>query len=281
MLSYPVVLSISAVALVLLSAMVYVSGGGLSGALVVVALAGCIIFILQTFGAMSISTGPSGVGIDFHEKIPSPHQEKREKAKPLSIKEVFHISGNNYTFEEAPAVCAAYGAELATYDQLTEAFSLGAEWCGYGWSAAAMALYPTQEATWSALQMNPKESSRTACGRPGVNGGYFDPKMKFGVNCYGVKPKNHGTHLPLPLPGADSKGFNKMVNKFKAMMNSITLSPFNRDIWSETNIGAEVKKKTAEYISGAEEKIQSDWSTGVQNIEAGLIGGVANIANNI
>ena len=27
------------------------------------------------------------------------------------------------------------------------------------------------------------------CGKPGINGGYFsDPTMKFGVNCYGVKP---------------------------------------------------------------------------------------------
>ena len=27
------------------------------------------------------------------------------------------------------------------------------------------------------------------CGRPGVNGGYFDnPNIKFGVNCYGQKP---------------------------------------------------------------------------------------------
>ena len=28
------------------------------------------------------------------------------------------------------------------------------------------------------------------CGKPGINGGDFsDPKMKFGVNCYGVKPE--------------------------------------------------------------------------------------------
>ena len=28
------------------------------------------------------------------------------------------------------------------------------------------------------------------CGNPGINGGYFaNPDLKFGVNCYGIKPK--------------------------------------------------------------------------------------------
>jgi len=50
-----------------------------------------------------------------------------------------------------------------------------------------MALFPTQQATWQALQTDPV--NKTNCGRPGINGGYFDPQTKFGVNCYGVKPK--------------------------------------------------------------------------------------------
>jgi hypothetical protein len=165
-------------------------------------------------------------------------------------------------------VCAAYGAEQATYDQITEAFSLGAEWCGYGWSAAAMALYPTQESTWSTLQMEPQESRRTACGHPGVNGGYFDPRMKFGVNCYGTKPHNRGTKLPLPVPGTDSKQFDKMVDKFKSMLNSIKLSPFNRDIWSESNIGTEMKQHAKGYISGAEHDIKSVWETIEKDVES-------------
>jgi hypothetical protein len=42
-----------------------------------------------------------------------------------------------------------------------------------------------------------------------------------------------GTKLPRPLPGTDEATFEKMVNKFKAMLTSMKLSPFNRDIWSK------------------------------------------------
>jgi len=168
----------------------------------------------------------------------APYQSKKS-TQPL-IKEVFHVSDNLYTYDEAPAVCVAMGAELATFDQLQEAFSLGAEWCSYGWSAGSMALYPTQESTWSALQQEIQEVKRTACGHPGVNGGYFDPKLKFGVNCYGVKPKNHGMKFPQPVPTQDP-GFNSMIDKFKKML-PMNLSGFNRFIWSEKSIPGEVQK---------------------------------------
>jgi hypothetical protein len=229
-LSYPVILSVSAVVLVLLSVIVGLVSGSWAASLVVVALAGVIAYILLSFQTISVDQTDGGMQIDV-DPIPGPSEDK--KPNGIGIKEVFHISDNMYTFEEAPAVCAAYGAELASYDQLTEAQVQGAEWCGYGWSAAGMALYPTQQATWEALQRNPSEKKRTACGHPGVNGGYFDPRLKFGVNCYGRKPPNMGTRLPLPLPGTDEAGFNKMVNRFKSMISSIKLSPYNRDIWSK------------------------------------------------
>ena len=126
-------------------------------------------------------------------------------------------------------------SELASYDQVMDAFSKGAEWCGYGWSAGGMALFPTQESTWSLLQQEQDPIKRTGCGRPGVNGGYFDPSLKFGVNCFGIKPASKGSQLPLPLPGTDPKAFDQMVDKFKKMMNSISLSPFNRNVWSESS----------------------------------------------
>jgi hypothetical protein len=100
-----------------------------------------------------------------------------------------------------------------------------------------MALFPTQESTWSDLQKD--AVANKSCGRPGVNGGYFDPATKFGVNCYGVKPKDMSHNkFPLPLPGTDTGSFNKMVNKFKSMLNHMTVNPFNRAGWSETNIGS-------------------------------------------
>jgi hypothetical protein len=261
MLSYPVILSVSAVGLSLLAVIVYlVSGSGIA-AVLVVGLAAVLVFVLQSFGIFQLKTNKQGIEIDFHERAPSGHDGKDQKKKHVNIKEVFHISDNKYDFNEAPAVCAAYGAELATHDQITEAFALGAEWCSYGWSAGAVALYPTQQATWDALQMNPSESKRTACGLPGVNGGYFDPRLKFGVNCYGTKPGNKGTPLPTPLPGTDSKQFEKMVDKFKKMINSIKLSPFNRDIWSESSVAQNA-------VEGTEKNIKSAWQTLEKDVDA-------------
>lgn len=211
---------------------------GIFGFIVVVCIALVVYFLLNMFGQFNVSFGSKGLEIDFHENSPAGHEEKKDVH--AHIKEVFHISDNLYTYDEAPAVCAAYGADLASRDQIQEAFSLGAEWCSYGWSAGGTALYPTQESTWSALQSEPQETKRTACGLPGVNGGYFDPKLKFGVNCYGVKPKNQGLKFPQPLPSENPQQFNKMVDKFKRMLNSIKVSGFNRDIWSESKLGKDV-----------------------------------------
>jgi hypothetical protein len=58
-------------------------------------------------------------------------------------KQVFNIPGNYYNYNNARALCKAYGAELATYDQLEKAYNDGAEWCNYGWSANQLALFPT------------------------------------------------------------------------------------------------------------------------------------------
>jgi len=145
--------------------------------------------------------------------------------------EVFHVFQNQFTYNDAPAVCAAYGAELATLEQIIDAYNHGAEWCGYGWSAGGFALYPTQKATWEALQGEVEQSKRTACGRPGVNGGYFDPTTKFGVNCFGFKPKGD-VKLPLPPPGSDPVSFANAVAGFKKMLNSFKVDPYSRTEWS-------------------------------------------------
>lgn len=151
---------------------------------------------------------------------------------PLVGSEVFHISDQQFTYDEAPAVCAAYGAELATLEQIMDAFSKGAEWCSYGWSAGGMALYPTQRETWERLQGEVDPGKRTRCGRPGVNGGYFDPNTKFGVNCFGFKPAGKFTP-PAPVPGIDNKRFADMVNRFKEMTKTFTLDPYSRMEWSK------------------------------------------------
>ena len=147
--------------------------------------------------------------------------------------EVFHVHDNRFTYDEAPAACAAFGGNLATLEQINEAYNFGAEWCGYGWSAGGLALFPTQKATWEALQQEVDPAKRTACGHVGVNGGYFDPASKFGVNCYGYKPAaSSNLKLPLPPPGVDSSAFTSAVNRFQSMLSSFTVSPYSRSQWS-------------------------------------------------
>ena len=175
------------------------------------------------FDELNLTVVPAGI-TDLYKKGTLPKT-------PGGLKEVFFIKGNKYTYDEAPAVCAVYNAELATYEQVQEAYSRGAEWCGYGWSAGQMALYPTQDETWKKLQQELDSNKRTRCGRPGVNGGYFDPKMKFGVNCYGVKPNCDNNKYPIPL-SLETEEQKTAFNKFKQDAGKIKVDPFNRSGWS-------------------------------------------------
>jgi len=251
MLPYPTILAVSIVGVLMACIFVFIGTGSISSVVVVVLLAGILFYLLQKFGVFTVDFSKSGLDVDFHETPASPAPaSKFVTPKSIEKKEVFYVSGNSYTYDEAPALCAAYEADLASYDQVMEAFSGGAEWCGYGWTQGGMALYPTQQATWEALQQETDQSKRTGCGRPGVNGGYFDPATKFGVNCYGVKPGNKDVKLPLPLPGTDTTAFNNMVNKFRSMINKITLSPFNRDVWSEMKVSAPKTNEHAQLSVG-------------------------------
>ena len=110
------------------------------------------------------------------------------KSKSSGSGEVFHIPNNVYTFEEGKALCKAYDAKLATYDQIEDAYNKGANWCSYGWSSDQMAFFPTQKSVYNNLQK--QKGHENDCGRPGINGGFIaNPNVKFGVNCYGKKPK--------------------------------------------------------------------------------------------
>lgn len=101
-----------------------------------------------------------------------------------------------------------------------------------------MALFPTQKETWEKLQAGAPEY-RSACGRPGVNGGYFDnPELRFGVNCYGVKPPQSATDEMLEsevaLPqSAEEIEFEKKIQKFRDQLNTSTVLPFRHGKWAE------------------------------------------------
>ena len=107
----------------------------------------------------------------------------------IKIREqVFNIPGNYYGYEDAKSLCTAYGARLANYNEVDDSYKNGGDWCNYGWSDGQMALFPTQQSTFDGLQKIPGHEND--CGRPGINGGYIaNPHVKFGVNCFGYKPK--------------------------------------------------------------------------------------------
>jgi hypothetical protein len=161
-----------------------------------------------------------------------------------SHNEVFNVSGNQFTYTEAPAVCSAMGAKLATYDQVEEAYNKGAEWCNYGWSANQMAFFPTQKKTWQQLQANP--SAANNCGRPGVNGGYMgNPNLQFGVNCYGKKPEmtpadeaqmekyQAALTQPTPLTPEEVEFERKLKYWQQNAAKLLTINGFNENKWSE------------------------------------------------
>jgi len=152
-------------------------------------------------------------------------------------KQVFNIPDNVYTYDNAKALCKAYNAELATYQQVESAYSNGAEWCNYGWSANQLALYPTQQKTYDKLQKI--DGHKHDCGRPGVNGGYIsNANIKFGVNCYGDKPEITNEEIDImqnasPYPKTEKDiEFQKEVDSLKKNINSILVSPFNYNDWS-------------------------------------------------
>ena len=152
-------------------------------------------------------------------------------------KEVFTVSKNDYSFYDAAPLCKALGAELATYDEVKKAWQNGADWCNYGWVKGQMAVYPTQDSTYEELQQGP-EDQRGVCGKPGLNGGYFDnPELKFGVTCVGKRPSQSqhdatavsaGSTRPLTASGLQ---FEKKVQQFKVESDNLGILPFNKEKW--------------------------------------------------
>ena len=152
-------------------------------------------------------------------------------------KQVFNIPGNYYDYENAKALCQAYGSNLATYEQMENAYNNGADWCNYGWSNGQMGLFPTQQKTYNNLQKI--SGHENDCGRPGINGGYIaNPNIKFGVNCYGYKPRITpeeenlmASTTPYPQTKKDIK-FQEQVDYWKNQISEILVSPFNYNNWS-------------------------------------------------
>jgi hypothetical protein len=219
------------ITLILLSAAAYFSTGSIVAALVVLLVGSLGAYFLGVWLGVSLDSpihfvfdtelAPEPSGLSFNWSLPL----------PVGIPEVFYVAGDKYTYKEASDVCAVYDAQLATYDQLLDAYARGAEWCGYGWSQGGMALYPTQDQTWQFLQQDDDTRKRKSCGRPGVNGGYFDLNTRFGVNCYGVKPDCNNRKYPIPI-GQEEQDKAK-IDELKKNSAKIKVWPFNRNGWNQ------------------------------------------------
>lgn len=148
--------------------------------------------------------------------------------------EVFNIKENIYSLDDAPAVCGALGAQVATIEQLIEAHKNGADWCNVGWTKDGIAAYPIQQSTYDIMQQNEPEK-RKICGKPGINLVRNDPNLLYGVNCYGVKPSPKGDEKIRPVLLSDTQQvINAKIAELQKNLNNIGVAPFNSDKWNES-----------------------------------------------
>jgi hypothetical protein len=182
----------------------------------------------------------------IHETDPTPLPPPKPviKSNPFNIlpiidkKEVFHIANQDYTYDQAKCKCESYGSRLANKDEITEAYNNGANWCTYGWVNNQSAYYPVQKCTWDKIQNENEHLPKYAkkfCGRnPGLNGGYFsNPTLKFGVNCYGVKPK--GKIIKEKKAECESQNFCQLKTNFQSAnrLESDEIVGFNENTWKQ------------------------------------------------
>jgi hypothetical protein len=223
-------------------------------------LIGLITFILVYFKFVTFTLRKNELDIIYNmdpfEALqgvqPSSSVTTTAPAPAPTLNEVFYVSDNRFTYEEAQLVCKAYGSTLATYSQVEQAYNDGAEWCGYGWSDGGIALFPTQLATWEKTKTECDPQKRIKCGRPGINGGYFDPKTKFGVNCYGIRPAKP---LTPPPPTDANPAMDKLLAQLKNNLNKFIVQPFNKKVWSEVEPtliqSSQTSTPTASPVPGA------------------------------
>ena len=244
LLSRPIIIAIICIILIL---NIYLGGGGIISNIMIVILALYIIFLFVEYVLkVNITTNISDLFSNdpkLNIKMEKVNELDKDKDRAINVvnklnKEVFNIPGNYYSYDDARLMCKAMNSELATYDQVEAAYNRGAEWCNYGWSEGQMALFPIQKKTYDKLQQ--VEGHEHDCGRPGINGGYFeDSNIKFGVNCYGVKPEinepseklmDNMTFFPQSEKDLEMK---EKLDFLKTKMDDLIISPFNVKKWRQ------------------------------------------------
>jgi len=181
------------------------------------------------------SCGPSGK-MDYFTYIkhfdpymnpckPDITEQKYEEREVKQEKEVFNIDDQIYTYPEAFEKCKAYGGELASYQQIVDAYNNGAEWTNYGWSKGQKAFYPIQPCSFVKLRRQ-----GINIGPPGVNGGKFEEYLRFGANCYGIRPPGSVTvpKDPLCIEDGETELCRENPDACK-ILDTDKINPFSRE----------------------------------------------------
>lgn len=204
---------------------------------------------MVTSNSLNSSTTPTG-NSNSKQSVPAPVPKtgpvpinssyapvQTASSSPLlsnpTLNQVFNIKENIYTLEDAPGVCGALGADVATINQLIDSHKLGADWCNVGWTKDGLAAYPIQYATWKNLQDN-EPGKRNICGVPGINLVRNDPNLLYGVNCYGIKPEPKGREKVKQVLVSDKQNaLNAKIAAFQENLAAIGVASFNNDAWSQ------------------------------------------------
>jgi len=231
-----------ALAIVFVLSILFILTGNIFSFFVFALLIGILLFVLFQYGFVKINTNGTEIDIKYFP-VPNPPPPGPADAPSSaggspppssdlpSGNQVFYVGDNTFTYDKAENVCKAFGAELATYSQIEQAYNAGAEWCGYGWSVGGLALFPTQEASWERRQLQEtSEERRQKCGRPGINGGYFEPSMKFGVNCYGPRPAKRPSDER--RESRQQSAVDRFIAFLKDHLGDLQVFPFNSTSWS-------------------------------------------------
>jgi len=243
-LTRPIIIGIISIIIIL---NIYSNEDGLISNIMIIILAMYMLFVLVEYiFKVNITTSISNIfsnNPELNIKMEKVNELDNDKYKKINVvkkinKEVYNIPGNNYSYEDARLMCKAMNSDLATYEQVESAYNSGAEWCNYGWSEGQMALFPIQKKTYNKLQQ--VEGHEHDCGRPGINGGYFeDANIKFGVNCYGIKPEINVPSEKLmdnmtffPESEKDLK-MKEKIDYLKTKIDELIISPFNVNKWSQ------------------------------------------------
>ena len=168
---------------------------------------------------------------------------KTPEPEPEASEEVFHVGGNKYNYKKQRQYVKHIILDLLLIVKLkmhTIKVLNGVVMDGL---KDQMALFPTQKVTWDKLQKTGKcgpNAHNNDCGRPGINGGFIDnPMVRFGVNCYGIKPeeseedkKRNEDMQPYPKTKAEIE-LDKLAAKYKKKIKDMDLRPFNKLQWKE------------------------------------------------